>query len=535
MAPSIQEIPEILHEEVGKYTSPVPSSLPRAGVSRYTSYLIFTLCSVVYLLPFTRLLLRGTDEGTLVYGATRIIHGQVFARDFFEVMGPGTFYWLAAFFKLFGVSFQTERLCLFVTSLGTALLMYFLSRRICSRYQALPYILFVSTSFGALWPVISHHADSNFFALLSVACVVVWHDTRRHHMLLAAGVMAAVTTCVLQPKGMFLMVAILLWLAVQKQRRFERLSAMGLVVASYCWVIGLVLFYFWSQGALRDLFYANVVWPSHHYGAVNAVPYAQGILQYWNHWAVPVNGVRLLIWLAPLTIAPFLLVAALPVMLFLLGFPRLMKQHKPEILLYWLCGWALWLSEIHRKDLGHLVVGSSLLIILCIYFLTQCRGRIADSALQLLTISSCTLAAVNLLILATAHTVPTRSGSVAMFQPDPVIAFLDQHTAPGDEIFTYPYCPKYYSLTSTENPTRYSLLIYNYNTPSQFYETIQVLDQHKVKYVVWDTHREALASLFPASTRIPARGLLMEPYLESHYRQVQLLDGVRIMERKNDH
>lgn len=45
-----------------------------------------------------RVVRLGTDEGSLVYGAVRIVHGQVFARDFFEVIGPGTFYWLAMFF-----------------------------------------------------------------------------------------------------------------------------------------------------------------------------------------------------------------------------------------------------------------------------------------------------------------------------------------------------------------------------------------------------------------------------------------------------
>jgi len=67
-------------------------------------YLIFTLCAALYLLPFMRVLIQATggDEGSLAYGAVRIVHGQVFARDFFEAMGPGTFYWLAAF-NLIGV------------------------------------------------------------------------------------------------------------------------------------------------------------------------------------------------------------------------------------------------------------------------------------------------------------------------------------------------------------------------------------------------------------------------------------------------
>ena len=70
--------------------------------SLWRGYLIFTLCAATYLLPFMRIIFLGSDQGTLLYGAVRIVHGQVFARDFFEAMGPGTFYYLAAFFKLFG-------------------------------------------------------------------------------------------------------------------------------------------------------------------------------------------------------------------------------------------------------------------------------------------------------------------------------------------------------------------------------------------------------------------------------------------------
>jgi hypothetical protein len=241
-----------------------------------------------------------------------------------------------------------------------------------------------------------------------------------------------------------------------------------------------------------------------------------------------------MIGLAPMMILPFLLVAALPVLLPILGIRHRLNNFRPEILLYWLCGWALWLSEIHRKDMGHLVSGSPLLIILCIHFLAEYRGRIANTALQILAISAGSLATVNLLIVMTARSVPTRAGSIAMFQPDPVIRFLDEHTTPGEEIFTYPYCPKYYFLSSTTNPTRYSLLIYNYNTPFQFRDAIQVLEQHKVRYVVWGTHYESLISLFPASAWVPASGLQMEPYLESHYKVVTSMGGVRIMERNDE-
>src|ERR1035437_1666372 len=108
-----------------------PAAPQKSFAQSFLAYTAFTVCASLYLFPFMRVVLSGSNEGTLVVGAVRILHGQVFARDFFEVMGPGSFYWLAAFFKIFGVTFLAERICLFITSLGTGLLVYFLSRRVC--------------------------------------------------------------------------------------------------------------------------------------------------------------------------------------------------------------------------------------------------------------------------------------------------------------------------------------------------------------------------------------------------------------------
>jgi hypothetical protein len=512
-------------------------SAPETSARRRLSYLVFTLCTSLYLLPFMRLLMQGTDEGTLVYGAVRIVHGQVFARDFFEVVGPGTFYWLAMFFKLFGVTFVAARLCLFLTSLGTALLIYFLTRRVCRRYQCLPSILVFGTYFGVVWPTISHHVDSNFFALLSVACIVLWQERRKDILLIAAGVLTGATTCFLQPKGILLLVSILLWLWIQRQRQSASVSALGLLMGGYCSVIGIVLVYFWSRGALSDLVYANAVWPSRHYGAWNNVPYAQYLVKnYWDIWVITKSGFHWTVAMAAVLITPFVFVAALPGLLPILGVWHRRNSTRPEIVLYWLCGGALWLAELHRKDMAHLIFGSPLLIILCVYLLGKFRAKVAESALQILAISASCLVAFNLFLALFAHPLMTRVGSVAMFNSDPAVTFLDEHVVPGEEIFAYPYCPMYYFLSATTNPTRYSILLYNYNTPSQFQEVIRVLDQRKVRYVLWDTKFEAksVASNFPAAARMPPGGTIIEPYLESHYKLLKAENGVRIMERKSE-
>jgi 4-amino-4-deoxy-L-arabinose transferase-like glycosyltransferase len=509
--------------------------MAKAPTRQHISYLIFTLCASLYFLPFMRLLLQAPPEGLLVYGAVRIVHGQVFARDFFEVVGPGTFYWLALFFKLFGVTFVAARICLFVASLGTGLAMYFLSRRICRRYQILPCILLAGTYFGMLWPTISHHVDSNCLALLSVACMTLWQDRRKDGLLLAAGALAGATTCFLQQKGLLLLLALLVWLWMQRRRGSTSLSSMGAVTGGYLSVVGLVLVYFWSQHALWDLFYANVVWPSEHYSAVNVVPYAQGMIRdCWDHFVFAKSGFHWTIVAAAVLITPFLLVAALPALL-----PALAARHRsnavrPEILLYWLCGWALWLAEIHRKDICHLVFGSPVLMILCIYYLEQYRAKAADLTLQVLAISGACLAGFNLFLALSARSLTTRVGSVAAFKNVPVLALLDEKVAPGEEIFAYPYCPMYYFLSVTMNPTRYGGLVYNFNTPSQFEEVIGVLGQRRVRYVLWDTTFETkmVPAMFSASAHVAPSALIIEPYLASHYTVLKEEDGVRLLERK---
>jgi hypothetical protein len=510
------------------------ASEAKSTAKRSLSYLLFTLCVGLYLLPFMRVLLQGTDEGLLFYGAVRVANGQVFARDFFEIVGPGTFYWLAMFFKMFGVTFMAAHFCLFLTSLGTGLLMYFLSRRVCRRYQALPCVILAGTSFGMMWPTISHHADSSFFALLTVAFIILWLDKRAGLLLFAAGGLAGITTFFLQPKGVLLLAALLLWLWLQLRRRSASILEVGWLIAGYGGVVAIVLVYFWNQHALWDLFNANVLFPSRYYSEVNTVPYAQGIQDYWHNWTG--SGMRWMDVVAVVLITPFLFVAVLPGLLPALGVLKAKRFSKPEITLYWMCGLALWLAEYHRKDIYHLVFGSPLLIILCVFYLQEYGAKTADAALQILAIGSTSLAAFNLFLVLSAESTTTRVGSVAMFRKDPMLTQVEGRVAPGEEIFVYPSDPIYYFLTETRNPIRYSGLMYNYNSREEFEEVVQILDRHRIKYVVWDSEfmDRDLKMFFPSAKPMRPDELIVEPYLESHYKTVWRDGGTLLMERKSD-
>jgi hypothetical protein len=511
------------------------ASAARPPIRGYLPYLVFALCVSLYFLPFMRLLLRGSDEGILVLGAVRAVHGQLLGRDFFEVIGPGTFYWQALFFKLFGVTFLASRIGLFVTSLGTALSIYFLSRRVCRTYQLLPSILIFATYFGTFWPEISHHADSNCFALVAVVCMVLWKDFPKRWLLVTSGALAGATVLTLQQKGILLLLALLVWLAIEHWRRSTSLTALFWVSGGCFAVVASMLGYFWSRGALSDLIYANMVWPSHIYGATFSVPYAFLISDYFNHWVVPTHGFNWTLGMASVLFVPFLVIAALPVLVVCLGIRRAVKNIPPEIILYWLAGSALWVSEIHRQDIAHLVFGSPLLVILCIYYLQDIESKSSTLVLQALSVASVCLAGATLIVALVAQPMQTRAGLVHTAEYDPVLTAIDDHVPPGGEIFIYPYAPMYYFLSDTTNPTRYSTFYFNLKVHSEFAfdEVSRNLDQHRVKYVLWDRNvaEKRLASLFPMKRPdLP----LFTPYLESHYTPIWAHDGVVLMERKSD-
>lgn len=510
----------------------------RSRAAQAVPWIVFALGAGLYLLPISRLTFVGSDQGSLVDGAARVAHGQVFARDFFEVMGPGTFYWLAMFFKFFGVNCMAARVCMFVTYFSTALSLYYLSRQVCARYAVLPCLLGMGLACGAAGPGISHHTLSNAFALLCVVCAVLWWKHRRPFLLASAGVLAALTASVHLPKGALLFMALLLWIASTGGDWKTRFSAMSAAACGFCVSIAAILAFFWSRGGLWDLVYANFVWPSKHYAAVNHVSYAQGLVsEYWHKWAASGGVLHWSNGVAAVLIVPYAVAALLPVALAIAAVAQKWKTASPAIVLFWLCGWALWLSEIHRMDIDHLTIGAPLLIVVGAHLLAGRREKMAEMALQLLAISAtCLCGFAWLQVMLGSHSMETRAGSVAMYRPDRAIAFLDEHTLRGEEIFAYPYSPIYYFLSDTTNPTRYSFLVYNYNTPSQFRELVQTLEQHRTKYVVWNKNfnTDIAPAVFPASLQVKPADLIVEPYLESHYRLVENDSGVWIMERKPD-
>ena len=189
--------------------------------SKHLKYLLLFIFSVAYLFLFMRILWRIGDEGTLVYGAQLVAQGALPYRDFFEVMGPASFYWLGLFFKLFGTNILVARTVLLLTASLTVILLYWMTRRVYQGpFDLLPSLFYLVVSFP-LWPGTNHHWDSNLFGLLAVGAFFLWQDRGRWWFLALAGILAGLTSCFIQQKGLCLVVALALVVSVNGYRTGE--------------------------------------------------------------------------------------------------------------------------------------------------------------------------------------------------------------------------------------------------------------------------------------------------------------------------
>jgi hypothetical protein len=77
------------------------------------------------------------DEGLIVYGAARVMNGDIPHRDFWTLYAPGQFYVLAGLFKLFGTSLAVERMWDASVRVGISLATFLVAAHISSRPAAL--------------------------------------------------------------------------------------------------------------------------------------------------------------------------------------------------------------------------------------------------------------------------------------------------------------------------------------------------------------------------------------------------------------
>ena len=179
------------------------------------AYIIVFVVTYWYLSYYRNMLYSlSADEGIFLYGAKRVLDGQIIYRDFFSYFFPGNYYMLALIYKIFGYSFLTAREALvIIDSLINVLVFYISSKVLKSWYAILPSLFFLVLGFPN-WMQFSHFWTGDLFLLMSLVSLLWYFETRRSLYLYSAALLLGVTALFQQAAGLYgvLIYAVVLFL-----------------------------------------------------------------------------------------------------------------------------------------------------------------------------------------------------------------------------------------------------------------------------------------------------------------------------------
>jgi hypothetical protein len=511
---------------------------------RYIALVIFVL-SFLYLCIFRRATWIDLDEGIILQGAQRILDGQILYRDFFSFFTPGSYYFIALIFRIFGDSYLVAHTALAFLGAGFSPITYLLARRVCSRQPSLLVTGLMTVTALPLRFVVIHNWDSTLWACLALYCAVRLLETPNAKWAFVAASFTSLTTLFEQSKGAGLLLGlatgfVIITLGGQQRKLFTR-GRLIAIVFGFAWPFLITLAYFASHHALTTML-VDWFWPLHHYSASNRVPYAFGDLPDSVQYSIFHTGSLAMRLVTRLVFSPRSWIPYLP----LLGVALLIRL----TVRIWRGaplgpGWAyyvltsatisgLWLSVIAaRADYFHFLFLQPIFFLALAWLLDgrSIRDRFFTRVAPVLglcfSMSLLAMAAQSLAFQALAdNVVVTRRGIVHMRSNDMVIDHIQAFASPGERILVYPYQATYYYLTQTYSPTRFEFYQPGMHTDQQVQEMLAEFSAHPTRIVLYEpAFHDHIRDSWPNT---PASALVRDPmadYIMREYRGCVTLDS----------
>jgi len=476
--------------------------IPERSVNEKAIAILVFVVGFAYLFLFRRYTGMEPDEGIILQGAQRILAGEVLYRDFFSFFTPGSYYFLALIFKIFGSSIIVARTTLVIIGAVASSITYLLSRRVCSRQTALLTAAIVTVTTLPYRFLVLHNWDSTLWACLAVYCAVRLVETSSRACAFAAGSLIAVTFLFEQSKGAGLALGLcagLLAIHFLGPQFLTRARIFHLAIG-LAWPFVLTLAYFGAQHSL-SLMLADWFWPLRHYSLANHVPYGY---QNWSDetrqtlfgsdlWAVRAITVLAL---SPCFLIPLLPIVAVAMLAYWLV--QMVRQQEPECKAnYYVLTTAapsgLLLSVvIGRADIIHFVYLFPLFALVLAWVIEgkdipgRFYSKIRSGITAYIAIAFALLGTALLIRTIGAHHVTTRRGEITVPGKDTVVDYVQAHVAPGERIVVYPYLPLYYYLTATYSPTRYEYFQPGMHTPHQADEILSQLSSKRARVILFE-------------------------------------------------
>jgi hypothetical protein len=246
---------------------------------------VLLLISLCYLLSGNRIGLNIYDEGLSVYGATRILNGDIPYRDFWTIYAPGQFYALALLFKVFGPSIMAERVYSGIVHFLIVVFTYCLAKKLVSQKFALLSWFLITVRSGSFGFYASPMPPAIMFSLLSCLCLAEFICKKQKWGLLIAGISTGLAALFRHDIGFYTFLSgtavvipfVYMNLSKSENNRmrkvFESLQTWSRYLAGTAVVMLPVAVFFIYSVPIQDLFSDLILFPGITFPKFRSMPY----------------------------------------------------------------------------------------------------------------------------------------------------------------------------------------------------------------------------------------------------------------------
>lgn len=242
----------------------------------------------IFVLVFGILFLYGSihisyniyDEGIVVYGASRVLKGDIPYRDFWTMYAPGQFYIIALLFRIFGEYLFITRLYSATVNLLIVLMVYYIVKRVSNERLA-TLSLILSTLWMGGWGLFhsSPTPAGTLWCLFSIYFVIDFLCLKKVSSLILGGIITGVTVIFRHDIGGYTFISssivILSYVYLKVTDRDFKDTVKIWVRYLLATVVGFLPFaiYFLGNVPLKDLVHDLIIFPARVFPKVRDLPY----------------------------------------------------------------------------------------------------------------------------------------------------------------------------------------------------------------------------------------------------------------------
>jgi len=434
-----------------------------------------------------------SDEGLLLYEAKRLLAGEVFYRDVFDLITPGAHYLMAGLFWLFGTSMATARIADAVLQ-GAIVATIYTTCRVLDVRRGLAAAAGLShiAALQSAWPVVSPHWLATFLGVRVLLVLLRRRMDADARSALVPGVLVGLLVAVQQHKGtvmgMAAAVALVLDHLLIRHGSQPGWGSLGRTLATLLGGTALVVVplsaFLVATAGVQPVFAALVLHPLLNYGPRAGYSWGYvGPLGWYLRYTFPT------------------LLRYLPVPVAILGvrafreWRRGRQERFRQSALLTIFALAAIGSVFYSADCIHLAFAAPMVVVVVADIFEWAIGirfpRAAATVVVALLNVALALQLARVMVGSWAdhpYSYASQFGRVQFRTPgeiEMVQAIRDAAQANGPtEVFIYPAGAGMYLLTGTSNPTPFQFLAPGYSRPDQLDALPGMLERRRVRVVV---------------------------------------------------